>query len=235
MSSRNVLVLVDFQNDFMLRPSLMRIPAAVDDAENVIGLLGRKPEFFDLVLLTGDRHPSNHVGFNTSWKIDGKTPEPFGVVTKEWFNQYGCDLVKGRTPMSPYPVDLWPEHCVKNTSGSCVYQPLLQAVERYTGKPAVVLWKGEDPDREEYAVPEERWRNILPTDRVFIAGEAYDMCVAATVDVLVGMQGAGRVTILKDCTSTVSCSSHGDLTEEMKFREKKWEESGVTLAWSKSI
>jgi nicotinamidase/pyrazinamidase len=86
------LIIVDVQNDFIAGGAL-----AVPEGGQVVPLINRLQERFDLIVATQDWHPANHGSFaaNHSGKRPGEMIELAGL-----------------------PQVLWPTHCVQNSAGA---------------------------------------------------------------------------------------------------------------------
>lgn len=89
---RDVLVVVDIQNDFLPGGAL-----AVPDGDAVVPLVNRLATRFEDVVLTQDWHPPHHLSFASSHP--GRAP--FEVIELS----YG-------------PQILWPDHCVQGSHGA---------------------------------------------------------------------------------------------------------------------
>lgn len=82
---------------------------------------------------------------------------------------------------------IWPRHCVADSIGAAIWQPIMDALYTYPGKISV-FHKGELADREEYSFfksdgSTEGFKNILSTENIKeidICGLAGDICVANT-------------------------------------------------------
>ena len=80
----------------------------------------------------------------------------------------------------------WPRHCVANSVGAAIFEPLFQSIHR-TGGDVVVLHKGCSPEEDEYSafqsngdVIDSLWRQY-GIDTVHICGVAGDVCVLQTL------------------------------------------------------
>jgi len=152
---RDVLIVVDIQNDFCPGGAL-----SVPRGDEVIPLINQLAERFPNVVLTQDWHPPDHLSFASAHP--GKRPH---------------DIV-----MLPYgPQILWPDHCVRVTSGAEFHADL------HIPHAALVLRKGIHREIDSYSTFYENDR-ITPTGligylrergfgRVFLAGLAFDFCV----------------------------------------------------------
>ncbi|MFA5120045.1 bifunctional nicotinamidase/pyrazinamidase [Zavarzinia sp.] len=152
----DLLLVVDVQNDFCEGGRL-----AVPGGSEIVATVGRLMDAFPHVVLTQDWHPPGHLSFASSHP--GRQP----------FEQ--IEVAYG-------PQTLWPDHCVQDTAGAA-FHPGLD-----TAKADLVLRKGADPALDSYSAFVENDRRT-PTgltgylrekgvERVFLAGLAFDYCVA---------------------------------------------------------
>jgi nicotinamidase/pyrazinamidase len=154
------LICVDVQPDF-----LPGGPLGVENGHQVIPNLIELMNDVDIIVLTQDWHPENHISFSTD-------PE--------------------------YQDGSWPMHCVQGTPGAHIDHELFHAAVD-TGKPVLIVHKGENADREAYSgfdgrvvnqynLPGENLRDstlaialsYLSVRKVLIGGLALDYCVKAT-------------------------------------------------------
>jgi nicotinamidase/pyrazinamidase len=98
IDGRDVLLVVDMQNDFMPGGAL-----AVGDGDAIVPLVNRLGQSFANVVLTQDWHPAGHVSFASSHP--GK--KPFGSVAAAYGEQA-----------------LWPDHCVQGGPGAALHKDL---------------------------------------------------------------------------------------------------------------
>lgn len=96
--SKNALIVVDLQNDFMPSGAL-----PVRNGDEVVAVANRLMPLFDLVVATMDWHPQNHGSFASQYP--NKKPGDHVVLA-------GVDQV------------LWPDHCVQNSRGAQVVDGL---------------------------------------------------------------------------------------------------------------
>jgi nicotinamidase/pyrazinamidase len=97
-SERDVLVIVDVQNDFCPGGAL-----AVPEGDAVVPAVNRLAAQFAHVILTQDWHPPGHLSFASSHA--GKNP--FATIELA----YGTQI-------------LWPDHCVQGTEGAAFHRDL---------------------------------------------------------------------------------------------------------------
>ncbi len=86
------LVLIDVQNDFMPGGAL-----AVPGGDEIVSLINKLQDKFDLVIATQDWHPKGHASFASSHE----NKKEFEVIKLDGMEQV-----------------LWPEHCIQNTQGA---------------------------------------------------------------------------------------------------------------------
>jgi nicotinamidase/pyrazinamidase len=98
--NRDVLLIVDLQNDFCPGGAL-----AVPGGDEIVPVVNRLAADFPHVILTQDWHPRGHASFASSHP--GK--QPFDTVD----TPYGQQI-------------LWPDHCVQETEGAS-FHPNLEA------------------------------------------------------------------------------------------------------------
>jgi nicotinamidase/pyrazinamidase len=152
----DVLLVVDIQNDFCPGGAL-----AIAEGNAVIDPIHRIAPSFEHVVLTQDWHPAHHSSFASSHP--GK--QPFQSIELSYGTQ-----------------TLWPDHCVQSSKGAEFHADLqLPQAE-------LILRKGYDPGVDSYSAFFEN-DHATPTGlagylreraltRVFLAGLAYDYCVA---------------------------------------------------------
>lgn len=152
------LIIVDIQNDFLPGGAL-----AVPGGEEIIPLVNRLQDKFDLVVATQDWHPAGHGSFASSHP---------GKKTGEVIMLNGMEQI------------LWPDHCVQGTHGAEFAGGL--DVSRIAG----IIRKGTDPGIDSYSGFFDNGRKkdtglheFLKSngvDTVYIAGLATDYCVKYT-------------------------------------------------------
>ncbi|MBW3598892.1 MAG: bifunctional nicotinamidase/pyrazinamidase [Planctomycetes bacterium] len=152
------LILVDIQNDFLPCGAL-----AVPEGDAVIPIANRLQPRFDLVVATQDWHPADHASFaaNHPGRSVGDVIEVDGLEQ-----------------------NLWPVHCVQESSGAELAADLDRA------RIAAVFRKGEDPRIDSYsgffdnghrrATGLGDYLRERDVQEVYLAGLATDYCVKFT-------------------------------------------------------
>jgi nicotinamidase/pyrazinamidase len=205
ISSQDVLLVVDVQNDFCPGGAL-----AVPDGDAVIPVIHRIAPLFEHIVLTQDWHPRGHHSFAGAHA--GK--KPFEDIRLSYGEQ-----------------TLWPDHCVQQTFGA-EFHPGLSLPQA-----ELILRKGFRPEIDSYSAFFENDRTT-PTGlagylrerdltRVFIAGLAYDYCVAYSA--LDARRVGFPVVVIRDACRAI------DLNGSVAAVESQFAESGVTLIESAAI
>ncbi len=154
----SALIVVDVQNGFTPGGNL-----AVTDADQIIPLINQLARQFEMVVLTQDWHPEQHISFADNHE----NKAPFETIELP----YGTQV-------------LWPKHCVQGTEDA-EFHPALDIPTAQ-----LIIRKGFHPDIDSYSAFMEADRKT-PTglkgyltehqiDTVYIVGIATDFCVAWT-------------------------------------------------------
>lgn len=98
ISDRDVLLVIDVQNDFCTGGAL-----AVSGGEKVVPAVNRIAQKFANVVLTKDWHPHDHISF----AANHRDKQPFETIELD----YGTQV-------------LWPTHCVQGTRGAEFHREL---------------------------------------------------------------------------------------------------------------
>lgn len=184
------LLVVDIQNDFCPGGAL-----AVPDGSQIIPVVNRLIDHFDVVIQTQDWHPAGHRSFATSHT--GKSP--YDTIDLD----YGTQV-------------LWPDHCVQGTTGAEFHSDL------NTLKSQVIIRKGFRKQIDSYSTFFEndqktttgltgylRQRKI--TD-LYTTGLATDFCVKWSI--LDGIDEGFSMHIVKDAVSGIDLG--GSLNQAWK-------------------
>lgn len=205
VTANDVLLVVDVQNDFCPGGAL-----AVAGGDQVIPVIHAIAPRFDHIILTQDWHSPHHKSFASAH--EGK--HPFEQVT----TSYGAQT-------------LWPDHCVQGTRGAD-FHPALNL-----DRAELVLRKGFRPEIDSYSAFFENDR-ATPTGlagylrerglrRVFIAGLAYDYCVAYSA--LDACRLDVPAIIVRDACRAI------DLNGSAAAMEKEFAAAGVELIESAAL
>lgn len=150
--------MVDLQNDFCAGGSL-----AVPEGDQVIPLANQLQDYFDLVIVTNDWHPKDHMSFASNHP---------GKKVGDVIPVHGIQQI------------LWPDHCVQGTKGSELHPQLnLRKVDHE-------IHKGIDKTIDSYSAffDNEHLRSTELAEYlqqnnikdIYIMGLATDYCVKYT-------------------------------------------------------
>ena len=205
VTPRDVLLVVDIQNDFCPGGAL-----PVEEGDAVIEPIHRLAARFQHVILTQDWHGANHISFAANHA--GKRPYDSIQLA------YGVQT-------------LWPTHCVQGTRGA-EFHPAL-----HLPRAELILRKGFHAEIDSYSAFFENDR-LMPTGlagylrerglkRVFLAGLAYDYCVAYSA--LDARRLNLPVVVVRDACRAI------DLNGSVATMEAEYARTGVVVAESGEI
>ena len=153
------LIIIDVQNDFMPGG-----PLAVPQGNEVVPVINRIQNYFDLVVATQDWHPVNHKSFASNH------------YEKKLFDSI---LLHG------VHQTLWPDHCVQGTSGAEFHKDM------ESNRIATIFRKGMDPEIDSYSGFYDNnhqlstglagYLNEKGVTDVYFCGLAADICVYYTI------------------------------------------------------
>ena len=205
IDARDVFLVVDVQNDFCPGGAL-----AIAGGDEVIAPIHRVAPKFQHIVLTQDWHPADDTSFATAHP--GK--RPFESVEMPYGEQ-----------------TLWPPHCVQGSHGA-EFHPALNLPQAQ-----LILRKGFHRDIDSYSAFVEndrttstglagylRERNL---SRIFLAGLAYDYCVAYSA--LDARRLGLEVVVLRD-----ACRAIG-LNDSVGTTDRQFAESGVLVIESAEL
>jgi nicotinamidase/pyrazinamidase len=205
LTPNDLLLVVDMQNDFCPDGRL-----AVAGGNEIIPVIHKIAPLFEHIVLTQDWHPPNHQSFASAHP--GK--RPFEQVRLSYGEQ-----------------TLWPDHCVQGTRGAEFHSAL------HLPQAELILRKGFRPQIDSYSAFFEndrstatglagylRERNLT---RVFLAGLAYDYCVAYSA--LDARRIGIPAVVVRDACRAI------DLNGSVAAIESQFAAAGVTLIESGAI
>jgi nicotinamidase/pyrazinamidase len=202
ITPQDVLLAVDVQNDFCPGGRL-----AVAGGDEVVTVIHRIAPLFEHVILTQDWHTPHHLSFASAHP--GK--HPFEQIEVSYGTQ-----------------TLWPDHCVQGTRGA-EFHPDLNLT-----RAELILRKGFRPEIDSYSAFFENDRSTATGlggylqergfERVFIAGLAYDYCVAYSA--LDARRLGFPAVVIRDACRAI------DLNGSVAKVEKEFAGAGVGLTES---
>jgi nicotinamidase/pyrazinamidase len=156
IDARDVLIVVDVQNDFCAGGAL-----EVPGGDQVIPAIHRVAPLFQHIVLTQDWHPANHSSFASAHP--GK--QPFEQIELN----YGAQT-------------LWPDHCVQGTRGAefhpDLHLPQSELTLRKGYDPAIDSYSAFFENDRSTPTGLAGYLKERGIQRVFLSGLAYDFCVA---------------------------------------------------------
>ncbi len=186
------LVLIDIQNDFIPGGSL-----PVPEGDEIIPVVNKIQDKFDLIVATQDWHPQNHMSFASNH--NGKA-------------QFEETEVAGMHQI------LWPDHCVQGSAGAEFHPELV------TKKVEAVFRKGMDPEIDSYSGFYDNGhkkstglagylRGKGATD-LYFCGLAADVCVYFSIKD--ALQEGFSATLIDDATRALNDDKFSEMKKELR-------------------
>jgi nicotinamidase/pyrazinamidase len=205
ISSHDVLLVIDVQNDFCPGGAL-----AVRDGDAVIPVIHRIAPLFDHIILTQDWHSPHHLSF--AHAHEGK--HPFDEVDVS----YGAQT-------------LWPDHCVQGTRGAEFHPDLkltqAELILRKGFRPQIDSYSAFFENDRTTATGLGGYLRERAFTRVFLVGLAYDYCVGYSA---LDARGLGfEAIVIHDACRAI------DLNGSVAHIEAKFEEAGVQVIESAQL
>lgn len=157
-SEKEALIIVDMQYDFLPGGAL-----EVANGDQIIPVINQLQKDFELVVLTQDWHPADHLSFFTAHD------------DKKAFEEIELDGL---------PQVLWPEHCVQGSDGA----ELSKQID--SSRASLIIRKGTRPEIDSYSAFYDNGRRnstglagyLLEksVSKVVVCGLAADYCVHFT-------------------------------------------------------
>jgi nicotinamidase/pyrazinamidase len=193
------LLIVDVQHDFLPGGAL-----PVPDGHAILPVINRIQARYDLVAVTQDWHPPDHLSFASQHR---------GLKPLDTVELDGSQQV------------LWPDHCVWNSPGAAL------APELDCARVSAIFRKGMDRRIDSYSAFFDNgrqrktglaeWLRAHNVRHVHVAGLAADFCVAYTARDAADL--GFQTAILEDATRPISNDGFAEIATDLRAR-------GVTLA-----
>lgn len=205
ITSRDVLLVVDIQNDFCPGGSL-----AVPDGDAVIPVIHSIAPRFAHIVLTQDWHSPRHLSFASAHP--GK--HPFEHVHLSYGEQ-----------------TLWPDHCIQGTRGAefhpALNLPRAELVLRKGFRREIDSYSAFFENDRSTATGLAGYLRDRELTRVFIAGLAYDFCAAYSA--LDARRLGLPAIVIRDACRAI------DLNGSVAAMEKEFAAAGVKLIESPEL
>jgi nicotinamidase/pyrazinamidase len=205
IASRDVLVVVDVQNDFCPGGAL-----PVPRGDEVIEVIHRIVDRFEHIILTQDWHPHDHCSFASSYS--GR--KPFEVVT-----------LAGREQR------LWPDHCLQGTRGAELHPDLqltqAELILRKGFRREIDSYSAFFENDHTTATGLTGYCRERGLERMFFAGLAYDFCVGFSA--LDARRAGFEAVVIRDACRAIDVE--GSITE----MEAEFMRQGVIVVESRGL
>ena len=230
--TRTLLLCVDMQRDF-IEGGPLGVAGSVGDTERLTRFIYRNMTKITEIAASLDTHSPRQIFHQCWWRgADGQMPAPFTVITakdvkegrwrpvyeKEKSEEYLEHLEAGGQKQ----LVIWPYHCIAGTAGFAFENQLSNMLHYFSAAREAELkkiFKGTLPATEFYGIvsPEydpggnyanrELLGELKEFDKLVIAGEARDYCVAQSVlqicEAMEKEKKRPEIFIMEDCMSCV--------------------------------
>jgi len=185
------LIIVDLQNDFVPGGAL-----AVPEGDQIIPVVNRIQDKFDLVIASQDWHPANHVSFASNHK----NKKPLDKI--EW---HGTEQI------------LWPDHCVQETWGAELHPDLntkkVEAIFRNAMDPEIDSYSGFYDNDHEKSSGLTGFLHERKADDLYFCGLAADVCVYFSIKD--ALQEGFSATLIEDATRAIDADEYERVRKEI--------------------
>lgn len=193
ITSRDALIIVDMQNDFLPGGSL-----GVPEGDMILPAVEELARMSDNIVLTQDWHPAGHKSFASSH--DSKAA--FDMVEMPYGDQV-----------------LWPDHCVQGTFGAEFRLPQwvqqkAQLIIRKGFRPEIDSYSAFIENDKTTSTGLKGYLDDRGIERVILAGIATDFCVGWSAIDAINL-GLEAVVVLEACRG-IAEQSINERTKEMK-------------------
>jgi len=235
--NKNLLLLIDYQNDFCNPEGSLFVPGSVEDTERISKFIRENISVIDHIILTADFHQIINISHPYFWiNQNSQHPEPFTQITykdileKKWipviFKEEALKYIQNLEKQGEFVHTIWPEHCIAGTEGAAIVNNVMQAVVKWARQGFLfdLILKGQNPLTEHFGAiranipikndPSTKINRRLVEKlkhfkNIIIAGEAKTHCVANTIKQIYEIKSLkSNVYLLDDCTSPVPGYDH---------------------------
>lgn len=233
METKNLLLIIDMQNDFCSPDGSLFVDGAGQDVKHLTEFIQKNVLQLNEIVLTQDYHHVMDISHPMFWcDEEGKSPEPFTVIsledvkTRKWTpkvnTEEALEYIQNLDKQGEFPHIIWPEHCIVGSTGAAIVDDIMNVVTDWarTGNYFEVLQKGINPLTEHFGalranVPVSSdastqlntglVEKMKNSRNIIVAGEAKSHCVANTVKQICEIEGlAEKLILLDDCMSNVT-------------------------------
>ena len=199
-AQRNLLIGIDFQNDFVIPDKSqvapgapygsLSVPGSKDDIERFTRFIYDNFEKITRVMLSVDTHYPQQIFHRMMWRDqDGKPVSPFTLITPDDIQQGKYRFVGGNPKKAKDCIDalaaagkggvfIWPDHCIIGTAGWNLEAQLMQMVTFHSAArnvDPIIVFKGTDRYSEMYGILEPEYNpNGIVTKQIIDAIASFD-------------------------------------------------------------
>ena len=226
---KNLLLVIDPQNDFCLPDGALYVPGAENDMARLATFVAKNCSAISQIIVSVDTHHVLDISHLYYWRdSNGGVPAPYTQITYksveagEWIPCFNAEkakqYLKELEEQGEFPHVIWPEHCIAGSTGAAVTDVLMNEMknwERKAGKHFTIVEKGLNDSTEMFGVfraniPDPADKSTMENkplieqiaryDTIYIAGEAKSHCVANSIKQLFGYPDImKKLVILEEC------------------------------------
>lgn len=235
------LLIIDPQNDFCDPKGSLQVQGAEGDMMVLARFIQKHKNEISSITVSLDQHKPLQIFHPLFWiNKGGEHPKPFTTITLQdaqngvWtpINKVDSNIalqyLENLETRNKQTLTIWPLHCLIGSWGSSVYKHLSESLvswSKYNHKNIDWILKGSDVYSEQYSALKAESRVAVfndfilpdPAEPLYIAGEAFDFCVASTVkDIIDNWRTWDKkdITILEDCTSSIDKNNAEQIKKE---------------------
>ncbi len=198
------LIIIDVQNDFTPGGSL-----EVPEGDEIIPIINKIQDQFDLIVATQDWHPEDHASFASNH--EGQ--EPFDTI--EW---------KGHEQV------LWPDHCVQGSEGAEFHPDLktkrIETIFRKGMNPEIDSYSGFYDNHHEKTTGLAGYLREKGVEELHFCGLAADVCV--NFSMRDALDEGFQAILIEDATRALD-------EDDYKEAKKEWKEKGAKIIRSSEL
>ena len=247
---KNLLLVIDLQNDFMENGSLA-VPNSHHDVHNLINWSFKNIGKITDIIMSQDAHKPYQI-FHPAWWSNkvGHHPDPFTVITKKdvddgiwipkFFPKESSEYLAGLENAGKKKLIIWPYHCLEGTFGQAIENQFTNFVYFHTvvrqSDPTFIV-KGQNPLSEMYGIFKAEYdpkmqintgflNKLKNYNKIIIAGEAKSHCVLESITQIVehfkdkDKVVLKKIYILEDCMSCIHGFEKDTETTFKSFKDK---------------
>jgi nicotinamidase/pyrazinamidase len=185
------LVLIDVQNDFM-----MGGPLEVPQANQIIPVINKIQNCFDLVLATQDWHPKDHKSFASNHYAS----KPFD-----------------RKVINGALQTLWPDHCIQESTGAELHKDIeskrIAAIFRKGMNPEVDSYSGFYDNNHQLSTGLSGYLKERGVSEIHFCGLASDICIYYSI--LDSISEGFTATLVEDASRPLYPDKFDDIKCEL--------------------